>query len=252
MGVDYGIQLQCPPKEALGDDLLGLVKLRSRARVLRAVAGDEEAAAARVRDVRREGTETEEREVTLDELERAAAPLAEHAPACADCPANLLDDSYGCVGSIPYPISSQGEAWLLERLPARVDEPPGALLLKALRDFGLDGQRGSMMRAQGLLEATQAQGARWGEVIVSSDQLLEYLFFCEQGTAVTRLTLLSFGAVAVPEQPEELWAIVRGERPLPPYELAGTEGDPTVAALVRFFAAMHRAASLGTSVWVAP
>src|SRR5262249_17680474 len=108
----------------------------------------------------------------LREQEGRLAPLAPH---CADCPANVFGDSFGCYGALRYPIRARSEAWLMERLQPP-HTPGGYLCLKAIADFGYDGELIQRWRERELFELPRPieralDPSRPGETTVNSNQI---------------------------------------------------------------------------------
>lgn len=247
MSVDIAIELACEPRVRLGaDGLLAAVKAQGQAAVVEQLAA-------------REGRPPEQIRVglggggTLDygALRSRAAALEGLDRYCAGCPANLFRPAFGCLTAIRYPIGADALAWLVARLPARSDAPPGSEIVRALRDFSLDGARGAEMRRRGLVEGAGPAMGQVGDVAVSSDQLLELLLFARHGTAAMRMLLLAFGAVEpVPE--DRVIAAYRGEVPLRPALLPGDDDERSVGDFKRLFLAFLVASRLESPVRIAP
>ena len=185
MALDYIIDFDCPPKQALGTPgILERVKARERA-------------AAIIRLYRREGDMRSPREMGF-EMVRAAAdgseetqvvivqhlvdaaaeldPLAGH---CAGCPANRSGADFGCMGQIGYPVSPDAEAFLLNRLPEPPEAPLIWLLLKqGIRDFNYDGSSVRPLRAadRSIFSEPRSMRRALGELYVDSDQVFEMVF----------------------------------------------------------------------------
>jgi hypothetical protein len=150
MGADFILHHPCHPKQALGDgdaragtaELVRLLKVGHMARFFEEQAraqGKDPAELAVVRQERNVTTgEVVERRVSYRELREQEQRLAPLAPSCAGCPVNVLARSFGCYGSLRYPIRARSEEWLMGRLqPA--DSPGGFLCLKAVTDLRYDG-----------------------------------------------------------------------------------------------------------------
>lgn len=188
MAIDYAVSLECEPKRYFGNGdalqgelaILERLKARNRARVVREMMRQKGMSDANptinVQTVDAQGNAVE-RKVTVAELEAEARALDEQAVACANCPANILSQPYGCNGAINYPVPQAGEAWLLSRV-----QPPGTLGAKLcaefMDEFKIAGDAIRQLRAGGFFEAKQAssvplvKGLFKGKSL-SADQLLE-------------------------------------------------------------------------------
>ncbi|MBN1963758.1 MAG: hypothetical protein JW910_03870, partial [Anaerolineae bacterium] len=184
MGIDYIIHYECEPKRALTlEGLMGRLKSRDRANTIIRLYrdhGDERSPSQMGFEMmRRLADGTEQREViVVQDLLDAAEDLKPFEPHCAGCPANRTGASFGCVGSINYPISERGERWLLDQLPGQ-DHPLVFLLLqRAIREIGYSGKAAARLRAQDgvFLEATVPPQRDLEALIVSGDQVFEMLF----------------------------------------------------------------------------
>jgi hypothetical protein len=188
MGIDYVLDLACTPKKHLNgvENLVGLVKAKNRAETILEML-------RREGDKRQpheisfemmlqtpDGTETEE--VTVAELLEQAKALEPERGHCAGCPANGDSPGFGCYKSIPYPIPTEAETWLLGLLPDELDSTAGRLLLQAIEDFDWDGDHAAGMREEGdtFFQSRLPQAVSWGEgddeVEVDSNQLFHILF----------------------------------------------------------------------------
>lgn len=185
MAIDYIIDYDCAPKQALGTPgILDRLKGRDRARTIIQLYrqnGDTRPPSEMGFEMARTAADgSEETQVIVvqhlldsaDELK----PLEQH---CDGCPANRTGDPFGCMGQISYPISPFGEAWLLNQLP----DPPGAplvwlLLRQGIRDFGYDGARVRALREAGTTHFSEQRTIRRevGEVVIDSDQVFEMTF----------------------------------------------------------------------------
>jgi hypothetical protein len=102
-------------------------------------------------------------------------PLVHH---CDGCPANASRQPFGCINFIEYPISRQGELWLLNQLPGP-DEPLVWLLLrKGIEDFGYDGSSGRALRGEDkpYFEETGVLARLMGEFHITTNQVFEMTF----------------------------------------------------------------------------
>ncbi|MBX3156100.1 MAG: hypothetical protein KF773_08870 [Deltaproteobacteria bacterium] len=188
MAIDYLLGVSCEPQRSLGAErLVALHRTRILAR----------AALARMRDdgedrppseiavqmtTHRPAGEPSARGVTLQDLLDEAAPLDDLAPHCAGCPAGLGGGEFACHRRIRYPIPEDAEAWLMARLPARLECTAGALLARGLHEFGWDGAPAAKLRGSGttFFESRAPYGVRWksedGVLEVSSDQVFQMMF----------------------------------------------------------------------------
>jgi len=186
MGADFIVHFECSTKKQFGNDdalegtgrLLAMLKAKSRADVLREAAAKTGQTTIKIVRVTPQGQQ--EAEISLEALQSAAAPLAEHQALCQGCDANVLGTAYGCVGFVPYPVRAEWEAALVNRLQP-VEAPGGFLLASAVKDFNYDGEGIKRMRAAGMFEAKSApskviQKKFFGSVKVSGDQHFHALF----------------------------------------------------------------------------
>jgi len=243
MAVDFVVKLECDAKRALGGgdtgkgtlDIVRRLKARNQAKAIEQVAeeeGSDPKSLSVTIAVTRDG-ETEEREVSYDELLAEAAPLQAHAAGCADCPANVLGENhpYGCVGSVGYPISPDAERWLMERV-AGASKEAHEIMLSAIDDFGYDGEPVQEMRERGMLEGEAAVEVELG---VDSDQVLQALLFVgsELEPSHCHLLLVWLGALTLSD--------TKGED----LELGDTPDDVSAFELYVLFAAMGAAVENG-------
>lgn len=187
MGIDYVLHRACAAKEHLGvERLVELCKSRSRADAVVAMMrsrGDQRPPADITITVSVQTPEgATDRQVSVQELLDEVAPLEAERAGCATCPADRGAGGFGCYRSIPYPIPDAAEAWLMSRLPRSLATTAGQLLVRALEDFGWDGEHAAGMRADDdtFFESRVPYGVRWGEgddaAELSSDQLFHLLF----------------------------------------------------------------------------
>ena len=186
MAIDYLLEVDCAPQQSLGvEQLVALSRTRIIARSALAHMrddGDErDPSEIEVQLTMRKPTGDSARGVTLQDLLDEARPLDEHTPACASCPAKLAHE-LGCHRRIRYPISEETEAWLMSRLPETLGCTAGALLVRALGEFGWDGEPTAKLRASGttFFASRAPYGVRWqgddGTIEISSDQLFQMMF----------------------------------------------------------------------------
>lgn len=185
MALDYVIDHDCAPKQALGTEgILERLKAGERAatiiRLYRRHGDRRPPRAMGFEMVRTAADGSEETQVVVVQhlLDSAAElePLAMH---CAGCPANRAGAPFGCFGQVGYPISPKAEAFLLDRLPDPPTAPLVWLLLKqGIRDFRYDGGTVRPLRAEdrNIFVAQYALRRDLGELPVDSDQVFEMVF----------------------------------------------------------------------------
>ncbi len=261
MGVDYVVDLECPPKAALGvPGLVQLLKARSRAcsvRDLLRANGDTRPLAELTFDtivMRPEGPSEET--VSVQSLLDRAAALDPHAPSCEGCEARCVPTSFGCVGYVTYPVRAASEAWLLDQLPADLGCSAGTMLEAAFRDFGWDGAFTRRLRAQRGTFFEQSSGAvrRWPSgFAVSADQLWQVLFgLGHLAPAHSMMCALFVGVIPHDTTAEGLAQLSRDTARIGGHALRYDvdHDDPQLAEISRFFRAMGLAAALGVSLLV--
>jgi hypothetical protein len=184
MAIDYVIDLNCIPKETLSTDgIIERLKEDERAQTIIALFrknGDERPPSEMGFEFTRSTPNGEEEHrviVVQDLIDRAAElrPLAHH---CTGCPANRARRPFGCIGFIQYPVTKEGETWMLDRLPVP-DEPLIWLLLKqGVEEFNYDGKMVEPLRQSSdvYFADRTVQGRLLGEFSFNSNQLFEMLF----------------------------------------------------------------------------
>jgi hypothetical protein len=183
MAVDYIIDYQCIPKQKLGaGGILERLKGRARAEAVIAVyreQGDTRPASEIGFEFTRSTPEGEQETkvfVAQDILD-AAEDLTPLEDFCYGCPANNTGQAFGCMAQIEYPLSEQGERWLLSRLPDNREPLTWLLLQKTMARVGQHSEAVQTMRATGrLFEAATPPIRRIEEFQASGDQLFEMLF----------------------------------------------------------------------------
>lgn len=207
MGIDYVIDLPCPPKQQLGvDGLIELVKAKTRAETVLEIVrqrGDQRTPSEIEFEVMLQTPDgVEQTTVTVQSLLDSAATLEPLRPHCGGCPANRDSPGFGCYKSVPYPIPEAAEAWLLGLLPDDLETTAGQLLLRALDDFGWDGEHAAGMREQDdtFFESNQALGVSWDDgddpVEIDADQVFHMLFHVGNvGATHAFMVCLFFGVV---------------------------------------------------------
>lgn len=147
MAIDYVLELRCPVKEAVPTArLVDLVRAQR-----------------------------------LGETPADWAQFEPLAPHCADCRANLLQQPFGCYGTIEYPIRLAVEQWLMSRLPETLDSTAGHFLVAAIRDFQYNGEPVARLRGnRDFFESRKPARRQWGPWLnkrtITSDQILQMMF----------------------------------------------------------------------------
>jgi len=222
MGVDFVLDYNCPVKEQLTTaGLVGLVKSRSRAAAILEFArgrGNSKPPSEILvsQRVQRPDGVQEERDVSVQSLIDASAPLDGLAHHCEDCSARIAQKPFPCYGSIRYPIRLQTEQWLMGLLPTNLDCTAGILLQKYVKDFGYDG--GAILKLRGdaaFFEDPNGHRTAWKTkgflgrfstaFSVTSSQLLQ-MMFCVGPLQPPHCTMLSLFLGLVPHDtpPEKL------------------------------------------------
>lgn len=222
MGIDYVIDLDCAPKQALGiEELVGYVKASNRAETMLAIArqnGDQ-----RPPDeitfqiaINRNG-EIETTDVTVQALIDQAAALDDHRGACTACPANRdRPNGFGCYDTINYPIEPDTEQFLLSRLPDDLESPSGFMFASAMRDFAWDGEPSANMRSQGetFFRAREPFRRTWPGLEVTTDQIFHMMFHVGHLQSTHAMLLcMFFGLAALTAGDEVRASTVRPESP---------------------------------------
>ena len=210
MGLDYIVNLSCKPKLTFGRgdlargtaDVLARQKAKNQADMLAQMAEEEGQDLGEIAITIADGRGGE-RNVSHAELVQQAAPLAEHASACEDCPANVIGRPYGCIGSVSYPIDDDGEKWLLGRV-AGAGKEAQRLMFAAIDDFGYDGEEIREHRAEGIFENKRALTAKLGRE-VTTDQLFHAILSVGSELAAFHCAMLLVwtGAVTIEDTKAE-------------------------------------------------
>lgn len=263
MGVDYIINYDCSPKQALTlEGLMGRIKGRDRAytilKLYRDNGDDRPPSQMGFEMVRRRADGTEETEIiVVQDLLDAAEELLPWESYCAGCPANRSGLPFGCIGAINYPVSARGERWLLEQLPNNGFPLPYILLQKAVRELGYSGETGEALRSQEgvFLESAEALERDYSGFVVTGDQVFEMLFLSGPILpAHGSILLLFFNAL-----PRDLNADMIMQLASPPSQAWIDEyipfrhrleraDDETISSLKEFFRALYIAYRLGVAV----
>jgi hypothetical protein len=218
MGVDYVQGRTCRVKRELGVDVLvSRLKARGQAALLmkRLAANGEDPMTAKITRVVQYPNGPVAEEVTVGELLKTGQSLDPFRPLCEGCTANFRQADFGCCGFLNYPIARAEEEWLLSRLPADIRSPAGIFLRSVLEQLKIDGARVAAIRGRGGLyfEAQVPPTRRWpdadGEVVVSADQLIQFLFYSGGITpSHGALTCLFLGLLPHDIAPEAMRAIL--------------------------------------------
>lgn len=261
MGVDYVVDLECAPKDALGvQGVVDLLKARSRAEyvrdVLRANGDTRPLAEMTFQTVVMRPEGPVEESVSVQSLFDRAAALDPHAAACEGCPARCQTIPFGCVGYVSYPVRPSTEAWLLEQLPVDLGSPAGTMLASAFHDFGWDGAFTQRLRGQGDTFFEQSAGIRrrWGPGFsVTSDQIWQVLFgLGHLAPAHAMMCALFFGVIPHHTSAEGLAQLSRDTARIGGHALRYEvdHEDDQIAEVARFLRAMGLAAALGVSLLI--
>ncbi len=260
MGIDYLVAFDCEPKRALTvEGLMGRLKGRERAaRIIQLYRdhGDYRPPSEMAFEmVRRLPDGSEEAElIVVQDLLDAAQELLPWEPVCAQCPANLWGQPFGCTGAINYPVSSAGERWLLDQLPDNQHPLLFLLLQQAVRDLGYTGETAAALRAQPgvFMESPRAQQRDLEATVITGDQVFEMLFLSGPiYPAHGSILLQFFGAVSpdldadvmmqLAHPPSQAWI----DEHIPFLHAPDPDDDATVGTLKRFFYALYVAYRLG-------
>ncbi len=256
MGIDYVVHYDCEPKRALTTaGLVGRLKGRERAdtiiRLYREEGENRPPSEMAFEMVRSAADGSEQREViVVQDLLDAAEELKPWAHFCEGCPANRIGAPFGCIGTINYPLSLQGERWLLGQLPDHRHPLIFTLLQSAIREHGFSGMSGAGLRTQQgvFFEAAQTPERDLEAIRLDGNQVFELLFLAGPiAPAYASLLLQFFGAISqdldadvmmqLSDPPSDDWIEARV-----PFLLRHDDrDDATVAALKEFFWALYLA-----------
>ncbi len=254
MAIDYIIDYQCVPKQTLTTPGI-LDRLKGAARAQAVIDlfrknGDNRPASEIGFELTRATPDgqQETRTLMVADLLEAAADLRPLEYYCNGCPANNLQQPFGCMGQIEYPISSRAERWLLTRLPVP-DEPLAWLLLRrAIEDAEDDASEVSVMRGEGqpYFEERGVLTRHLGELIVSSNQLFKMLFLMGSlQPAYAAVWLVFVGAINRRLEADELIHLSDSpEDALERYPFQFHDepnDDASIRQLKRFFGALYLA-----------
>lgn len=204
MSLRFFVQLDCIPREVLGDkDLMELLGRRDQA----IHVAEQYRTRHGVEDIERMGyvmevraatddNPKETREVSVGQMLRETAPLDELSGHCANCPVSINGEPFGCIQSVGFPIDRAGEEWLLDLLN---EEHPEAVRTAA-RAFTPNPdhlKRLQTMRKSRFFESDAGVSRTVAGVTIQSDDLLAEFFFREHWEPVDLLApLLLFDLVA--------------------------------------------------------
>ncbi|MBI5959203.1 MAG: hypothetical protein HY866_10740, partial [Chloroflexi bacterium] len=192
--------------------------------------------------------------IVVQQLLDAAEELTPWRAYCADCPANLTGQHFGCVGTINYPISIRAERWLLDQLPDHEHPLVFMLLQRAIREMGYTGESAVVLRQQKsiFLQSESPLDCDLNGVLVNGNQVFEMLFMSGHVQPTHGALLLQFfGGISpdldagemmqLADPPSAAWMDEHI-----PFRLATSRADDaSVAALKSFFKALYSAYRLG-------
>lgn len=263
MAIDYIIEYDCVPKQTLTTEgILERIKGKQRAEAIIALyrqQGDARPPSEMGFEFSRStpSGEEERRVIVVQYLLDAAEELTPLAHHCAGCPANRSGQPFGCMGFIQYPISEQGESWLMDRLPVPDEALIWLLLKKGIEEFQYDGASVRPMREadSSYFERGEASSRRLGELQVSADQAFEMMFAVGHiNPNHAALLLLFFHAIDRELEADQIMRIapasddVHKEYPL--ILKPDDRDDRTISEFKAFFAALHIAWGLHVRVLV--
>lgn len=263
MPVFHYIDWGCEPRRQLGDRLVPLAQKRVLALNLEREVGQAARDSPGDVVVRRRFSEPhshgDDERYTLEELRAETAELDPFLPCCAGCPASLNGGPFGCIQTISFPIATEAEAWLLERIG-----PPDTLVGTFFRQsaaamgYGQNCQRLIEWRANGYLQSPEPLARRNVESndIVTSDMLLHAMLMSGDLDPARLLSLLLFTRALGTSDgggPDEVLVLVsaiqagkiENEVPEFVFQLEVDEGDPpSIQDTKAFLLAAFRAFSL--------
>lgn len=219
MAIEYIINHNCPAKDELGaEGIMHLVKSKGRAEILLerfikdGMPREEALHATFGVQVRRPTGEEEMKRTTVAQLLREAELLIDHEPACKSCPVSF-GRSFGCYGSINYPISEKAEEWLANLAAKAVTEGmPNSILIKFMLDQQVDGQTFKQMRGGegiGYFESklpieVEIEDDVLGNAIIDTNQIMEMFFGVGEMKDVHQQFLLFFsGGLTLQDTPPD-------------------------------------------------
>jgi hypothetical protein len=192
MGIDFVVDLACPVKKAIPtEQLVDLLKKRGQANfvISSAKAAGNNLPLSEIKFVSSKYTpeKTEEKSVSVQDFLDEAAVLDQYETYCSECPVNVHNKPFGCVGYIPYPITASIEEWLLTLLPDNLESVDGQMFCDAIKDFNYTGEPVDDLRAdKTFFESDNALKRTWprkGRLLsllpgyqVTSSQIWEMIF----------------------------------------------------------------------------
>jgi len=126
LSITYAINHPCPVKETLGGDseFLSLLRYQELTRAAKRRARRKklnfEEVTVTTPLITAEGVEQQEE--PLLELIEQLKPLEELVKHCADCPACVMSEQFGCFDDFPSPITDEAEEWLHDRIPRELPD----------------------------------------------------------------------------------------------------------------------------------
>ncbi len=184
MAIDYVIDYDCIPKQHLGTEgIVDRIKGEERAQAIISLFrqnGDERPPSEMGFEFTRTtpSGDEENRVIVVQDLLDDAEQLTPLRRYCVGCPANRSGKAFGCTGFVQYPVSSDGEAWMLDQLPVP-DEPLTWLLLRqGIEELKYDGASVKPLRdaSDTYFEARDVLKRKLGEFSIDSNQLFEMIF----------------------------------------------------------------------------
>lgn len=263
MAIDYIIDLDCLPKQQLTTEgiverLKGLERAQEIIRLFRRNGDDRPPSQMGFEFTRSTPNgEEETRVIVVQDLLDTAAELDPVAHHCKGCPANRTGGRFGCVGFIQYPVSSEAEKWVLDRLPVPDDTLVWMLLRQGVQEFKYDGSTIKPLRevTDAYFESSTPQSRRLGEFSIDSNQIFEMMFAVGNINPNHAALLLLFShAIRRDLEADEIMAIT----PAPPdaetqYPLLiapHDNDDTTIAEIKEFLRALYIAWRLRVRVLI--
>ncbi|HEX2620505.1 MAG TPA: hypothetical protein VHL11_10165 [Phototrophicaceae bacterium] len=184
MAIDYVIDYDCVPRQIFSTDgILDRLKGEERANTIIALFrenGDDRPPSEMGFEFSRNTPtgEEERRVIVVQELLDAAKDLYNEARHCVGCPANRTGKPFGCTGFIQYPVSGEGERWMLDQLPVPDEALTWLLLKQGVEEFQYDGATVRPLResTDAYFEDRVPAKRRLGEFDIDANQLFEMIF----------------------------------------------------------------------------
>lgn len=263
MALDYVIDFACIPKAQLTTPgLVERLKSMHRARALIEMHRQEgDMRPPRELDfefTRRTGDGKEVTSMlTVQHLLDEAADLAPLTHHCEGCPANRTGGAFGCVGFIDYPISGEGETWMLQQLPDMQEVLPWLLLKDGLEAFQYDGQTVAPLRLDPTYFEERVPAFRnLGEFIVNSNQTFEMTFMVgDINPNHAAILMLFFNAIPRDLPAEKITSLSRAAADpegLPFQHKMGLSDEHSIGQFKEFLHALYLAWSLNVMLGVDP